>query len=208
MELEQAILARAQQLADQFAEQAQRMRESLLRDAAERLRQREQREEALARALGDRRYQQRIQAAELKLQSNMDRIRWNLVRGVEARLDERMRSLIADEPAYLDYLRGLLREGLGQMEGTRLSVRTNAADGERLAAIWEAVCAETPERELRLDETPIETLGGVLLLSDDGRVRVDNTYEGRLARLRPRLQQVILERLLPASQEPGNPFTG
>jgi V/A-type H+/Na+-transporting ATPase subunit E len=208
MELEQAILARAQQLADQFAEQAQRMRESLLRDAAERLRQREQREEALARALGDRRYQQRIQAAELKLQSNMDRIRWNLVRGVEARLDERMRSLIADDPAYLDYLRGLLREGLGQMEGTRLSVRTNAADGERLAAIWEAVCAETPERELRLDETPIETLGGVLLLSDDGRVRVDNTYEGRLARLRPRLQQVILERLLPASQEPGNPFTG
>jgi V/A-type H+/Na+-transporting ATPase subunit E len=208
MELEQAILARAQQLADQFAEQAQRMRESLLRDAAERLRQREQREEALARALGDRRYQQRIQAAELKLQSNMDRIRWNLVRGVEARLDERMRSLIADEPAYLDYLRGLLREGLGQMEGTRLSVRTNAADGERLAAIWEAVRGEAPERELRLDETPIETLGGVLLLSDDGRVRVDNTYEGRLARLRPRLQQVILERLLPASQEPGNPFTG
>jgi V/A-type H+-transporting ATPase subunit E len=208
MELEQAILARAQQLADQFAEQAQRTRESLLRDAAERLRQREQREEALARALGDRRYQQRIQAAELKLQSNMDRIRWNLVRDVEARLEERMRALIADEPAYLDYLRGLLREGLGQMEGTRLSVRTNAADRERLAAIWEAVCAETPERELRLDETPIETHGGVLLLSDDGRVRVDNTYEGRLARLRPRLQQVILERLLPASQEPGNPFTG
>ena len=208
MELEQAILARAQQLADQFAEQAQRTRDSLLRDAAERLRQREQREEALARALGDRRYQQRIQAAELKLQSNMDRIRWNLVRDVEARLEERMRSLIADDPAYLDYLRGLLREGLAQMEGARLSVRTNPGDRERLAAVWEAVCAETPERELRLDETPIETLGGVLLLSDDGRVRVDNTHEGRLARLRPRLQQVILERLLPASQEPGNPFTG
>jgi V/A-type H+-transporting ATPase subunit E len=208
MELEQAILARAQQLADQFAEQAQRTRDSLLRDAAERLRQREQREEALARALGDRRYQQRIQAAELKLQSNMDRVRWNLVRDVEARLEERMRALIADEPAYLDYLRGLLRAGLGQMESTRLTVRTNAADRERLAPVWEAVCGEAPQRELRLDETPIETLGGVLLLSDDGRVRVDNTYEGRLARLRQRLQQVILERLLPASLEPGNPFTG
>jgi len=208
MELERAILARAQQLADQYAEQARRARETLLRDAADRLRHREQREEALARSLGDRRYQQRIQAAELKLQSNLDRVRWNLVRSVEARLEERMRDLLADGPAYLSYLRGLLREGFDQMEGASLAVRTNAADHERLKAVWEAIREEATGRTLRLDDTPIETLGGVLILSDDGRVRVDNTYEGRLARLRPRLQQVILERLLPASQEPGNPFTG
>ncbi len=208
MELEQAILARAQQLADQFAEQARRTRETLLREAGERRRQREQREEALARALGDRRYQQRIQAAELKLQSNLDRVRWNLVRGVEGRLEERMRALIADEPAYLKYLLGLLREGLDQMQDANLTVRANAADRERLAAVWDEVRGEAPGRDLRLDDAPIETLGGVLLLSEDGRVRVDNTYDGRLSRLRTRLQQVILERLLPASQEPGNPSTG
>jgi V/A-type H+-transporting ATPase subunit E len=38
--------------------------------------------------------------------------------------------------------------------------------------------------------------------SEDGRIRVDNTFEGRQERLRARIQQVILERLLPG--RPGN----
>jgi V/A-type H+/Na+-transporting ATPase subunit E len=208
MELEQAILGRAQQLARQFAEQAQRTRDNILREAAERLRQREQREEAIARALGDRHYRQRVQAAELKLQSNLDRVRWNLVRGVEARLEERMRAFIEAEAGYLAYLRGLVREAAGQFESDSITLRANAADRARLAAHWAEVQAEFTGKTLTLAEEPLATLGGVLLLSADGRIRVDNTFEGRLARLRPRLQQVILERLLPASVESGNLFTG
>lgn len=207
-ELEQAILARAEQLASQYTEHARKTRETVLRETTERLRQREEREESVARAMGDRHYLQRVQAAELKLQSNLDRTRWYLVRDVEKRLQERMRDFMQDETAYTEYLRGLLRRGAGEMTGSALSVRTNAADRERLEKVWDRVLAEVPDREMRLDEEPIETLGGVLLLSTDGRVRVDNTFEGRLARLQLRLQQVILERLLPASTEAGNLFTG
>ena len=54
----------------------------------------------------------------------------------------------------------------------------------------------------------IETLGGCLLLSEDGRIRVDQTFEGRLTRLRARVQQVILERLLPGGLDTGNLFSG
>lgn len=201
-------MARAQKLADQFAEQAQRTHDAILRDAAERVRQREQREESVARAMGDRHYRQRVQAAELKLQSNLDRVRWNLVRGVEARLEERMHAFIEDEAGYLAYLHGLVREAAVQFESDSLTVRANADDRERLAACWEEIRADLPGKTLTLDEEPLATLGGVLLLSADGRIRVDNTFEGRLARLRPRLQQVILERLLPASVESGNLFTG
>jgi V/A-type H+/Na+-transporting ATPase subunit E len=208
LELEQAILARAQQLADQFAEHAQRTRDSVLREASERLRLREQREEAVARALGDRHYRQRVQAAELKLQSNLDSMRWNLVRDVEARLQERMEDFMRDGAAYTEYLLGLLQEAAAQMAGEVLVVRTSAADRERLNKAWDQVLATLPDRELRLDEKPIETMGGVLLLSADGRIRVDNTFEGRMARLRLRLQRMILERLLPASAETGNLFTG
>lgn len=207
-ELEQAILARAEQLASQYTEHAQKTRETVLRETTERLRQREEREESVARAMGDRHYLQHVQAAELKLQSNLDRTRWYLVRDVEKRLQERMRDLMQDETAYTEYLRGLLRRAAGEMTDSALSVRTNAADRERLEKVWDRVLAELPDREIRLEEEPIETLGGVLLLSTDGRVRVDNTFEGRLARLRLRLQQVILERLLPASTEAGNLFTG
>ena len=208
LELEQAILARAQRLADQYAEQAQKTRETVLRDAAERLRQREQREEAHARGLSERHYRQRVQAAELRLQSHLDRMRWNLVRRVEDRLAERMRAFIKDESAYLEHLRALLQSAAEQFESDRLVVQCNAADRKRLQADWATIEAALPGKTLRLDEDVIESLGGVLLHSDDGRIRVNNTFEGRMARLRLRLQQAILERLLPASPESGNLFTG
>ena len=208
LELEQAILARAQQLADQFAEQAQKTRELILRDAAERLRQREQREETIARGLSERHYRQRVQAAELKLQSHLDRMRWNLVRRVEDRLAERMRAFIKDESAYIGHLRELLQAAAEQFESESLVVQCNAEDRKRLQADWAAVEAALPEKTLRLDEDAIETLGGVLLHSTDGRIRVNNTFEGRMARLRLRLQQAILERLLPTSPESGNLLTG
>jgi V/A-type H+/Na+-transporting ATPase subunit E len=207
-ELEQAILGRAQQLANQFAAQAQKTRDAVLREAAERLRQRESREEAVARALGERHYRQRVQAAELRLQSNLDRVRWNLVSGVEARLEERMRALIGNGSAYREHLHGLLREGARQMGPGSLVVRANAADREHLAGALEPLRTELPDHEITVDDRPLDTVAGVLLLSQDGRIRVDNTFEGRLSRLREQLQRVILERMFPASLESGNPFTG
>ena len=48
----------------------------------------------------------------------------------------------------------------------------------------------------------------VLHLADDGRIRVDNTIEGRMARLQAQLQQRILERLLPSGFDTGNIFGG
>jgi len=209
LELERAILARAEQLAAQFAEQAQRTRDSILREASERLRQREQREEAIARAFGDRHYRQKVQAAELKLQSNLDRVRWNLVRRVEDRLAERMQSFAStDAVGYLDYLRQLVVQAAQQLPGTSLLVRANAGDSDLLQAHWATIEAAAPAKSLQLDTINLDSLGGVLVLSEDRKVRVDNTFEGRMSRLRAQLQQVILERLLPASQESGNLFTG
>jgi V/A-type H+-transporting ATPase subunit E len=201
IELEKAILARAQHLVGQYAEQGQRLRESMLREANERVRQREQREEAIARALGDRHYRQQVQATELRLQSTLDRVRWNLVRAVEARLEERMRGLIADSPAYLNYLRALLREGVNQFEVETVRITSNSRDAELLQAHWSEIQAEIPFKTLEFDSTPLATLAGVILQTPDGRIRVDHSFEGRMERLRLRLQQVILEHLLPASLE-------
>ena len=201
-------MARAQQLADQFAEQAQRTHDALLREAAERLRQREQREEAAARAMGDRHYRQRVQAAELKLQSNLDQVRWNLVRAVESRLEERIRVLRQDAAAYAGYLRGLLREGATQLGAGDLAVQADRADHELVSGLIGELAGELGDRRVELDPEPVATVAGLLLTSADGRVRVDQTFEGRLARLRPQLQQVILERLFPASAEPGNLING
>ena len=208
-DLERAILARAERLAAEFRERANRGRDSILREAAERLRLRESREEGIARSLGERTFRQRVQASELKMQSHLDLLRWNLVQDVEGRLKGRMQAFMQDESAYFHWLVDLIAEGAARMERKSLNVSVNAHDHQRLFARWDSVLERLPKGHtaVLLDEH-IDTLAGCLLASEDGRIRVDQTFEGRLARLRARIQQVILERLLPGGIDTGNIFPG
>jgi V/A-type H+-transporting ATPase subunit E len=208
-ELEKAILARAERLAGEYRERAQRSRDNILREAAERLRLREQREESIAKALGERAFRQQVQASELKLQSQLDRVRWNLVTDVERRLRERMQAFVADEASYDATLKAYLAQAAGAIESDELVAELNRKDRDRLQPGWEAMVAEAaPRVTVRLADETIECLGGLRVTSSDGRIRVDNTFEGRLERLRPRIQQVILERLLPGGLETGSVFGG
>lgn len=209
-ELERALLARAERLASAYREMTQRSRDTTLREAAERLRLREQREEAIARALGERAFRQQVQASELKMQSQLDRLRWNLVQDVERRLADRMRAFIQDDPtAYLTWLLRLIATAARAIERPALLICANPQDHQKLFARWDAVLAQlAPGQGATLCETPIATLAGVLVASEDGRIRVDHTFEGRQERLRARIQQVILERLLPVGLDTGNLFGG
>ena len=93
--------------------------------------------------------------------------------------------------------------------GADLVVEANPIDHKRLAATWATLSQiAAPGRRLTLADDPINTLGGVLVRNTDNTMRVDNTFEGRLDRLRQRVQQVILERLLPSGFDTGNLFTG
>jgi V/A-type H+-transporting ATPase subunit E len=208
-ELEKAILARAERLAAEYRERAQRSRDSILREAAERLRLREQREESIAKALGERTFRQQVQANELKLQSELDRVRWNLVTGVERGLRERMEAFRKDETAYLETLKAYLAQAAQQIEARELVAELNHQDLLAVGPQWAEIArAAAPDKSIELSPTPIETLGGVLVRSTDNRIRVDNTFEGRHERLRQQIQQVILERLLPGGLETGNVFGG
>lgn len=209
-ELERALLARAERLASAYREMTQRSRDTTLREAAERLRLREQREETIARALGERAFRQQVQASELKMQTQLDRLRWNLVQDVERRLEGRMQAFIQGDPAgYSAWLQRLIASAAATIERPALRVHANPQDHQRLFAHWDAVQAQLPAgQRATLADSPIPTLAGVLVESEDGRIRVDNTFEGRQERLRARIQQVILERLLPGGLDTGNLFGG
>jgi V/A-type H+/Na+-transporting ATPase subunit E len=210
-ELERAILARAERLAAEYRERAARGRDSILREASERLRLREQREESIAKSLGERTYLQRVQASELKMQTQLDRVRWNLVQDVERRLGERMRAFMADEPAYHAWLDQLIIEAAGLIESPQLRVHTNAHDQRQLHIRWDLIArALPPGKTLSLapPEETLDTLGGALIISTDRRIRIDHSFEGRLERLRPKIQQIIQERLLPGGFDTGNLFAG
>ncbi|RKT47665.1 V-type ATP synthase subunit E [Thiocapsa rosea] len=208
-ELEQAILARAERLAGEYRERANRSRDSILREAAERLRMRESREESIAKTLADRTFRQQVQASELKMQTHLDRMRWNLVQDVERALAGRMKAFSEDLGRYEPWLESLIVRAANLIEETSLVVSANARDLQRLAERWDSILETLPShKSVTLSKERIETLGGVLVASRDRRIRVDNTYEGRLERLRPAVQQVILERLLPSGFDTGNLFGG
>jgi V/A-type H+-transporting ATPase subunit E len=208
-ELEQAILARAERLAGEYRERASRSRDNILREAAERLRMRESREESIAKTLADRTFRQHVQASELKMQTHLDRMRWNLVQDVERALAGRMKTFSDDLQRYDPWLDSLIVRAANLIEEKSLIVSANARDLQRMAERWDAILETLPgHKTVTLSKEPIETLGGVLVASRDRRIRVDNTYEGRLERLRPAVQQVILERLLPSGFDTGNLFSG
>lgn len=208
-ELEEAILARAERLAGEYRERANRSRDSILREAAERLRMRESREGSIAKTLADRTFRQQVQASELKMQTHLDRMRWNLVQDVERALAGRMQAFSEDLGRYEPWLERLIARAVNLIEEKSLVVSANARDLQRLAERWETILETLPSHKtVTLSKEPIETLGGVLVASRNRRIRVDNTYEGRLERLRPAVQQVILERLLPSGFDTGSLFTG
>ena len=202
--LEAAILERAHRLASEYRQRAERSRDNILRDAHQRLRLREEREVLISKAQADRTYRRMVQANELKLQKEMDHLRWNLVEGVRERLGDLMQSLANDEARYLPLMSDLLGRGADEIERKELTAEVNARDQERFRPVWEQFSRKAaPDKQILLSSSPINTLGGILVRSNDNRIRVNNTFEGRMERLRGSLQQVIIERLLPGGIENG-----
>ncbi|MEJ2425615.1 MAG: V-type ATP synthase subunit E family protein [Candidatus Thiodiazotropha sp.] len=197
-QLEKAILDRAEMMAKECQNRGEAGRKNILREASERLHLREEKETLLAKSLADRAYLRKVQADELKLQSKLDHMRWNLVQVVIERLEQRMRELCQDETRYFKLLRDFLQQAAGQIDAPELRVRFNADDHHRLKPQWEKLTAElTQDKVFHLDNTTIETLGGCLITTPDERIQIDHTFEGRLNRLERKIHQALVERLLP-----------
>jgi len=197
-ELETAIMARANRLATEYRQRAEHSRDNILREANERLRLREEREVSLAKSKAEKAYRRRVQANELKMHKEMDHLRWNLVQGVQEQLARRMHELRKDREQYRSLIKMLLAHGTSQFQRQRLIVTANAEDIQWLQPEWKKLVKEAaPGKEITLSTLPIVTLGGIMIESEDNRVRLDNTFEGRMERLGNQLHQVIIERLLP-----------
>lgn len=208
-DLESAILARANRLAEEYRERAKRSRDNILREAHERLHLREQREVLVAQARAERAYRRRVQASEIRLRKEMDYLRWSLVEGVREQLVDRIRAFVADEARYLPVLKSFIGAAAAIIESDRLVAEMNAEDIRRLQTGWEAFVVDVAGgKAIELSASPLETLGGVLVRTGDNRIRFDNTFEGRMEQLGTRLHQVIIERLFPGGTDHGVIFTG
>lgn len=195
-DLEAALRDRARNLAEEHLAHARQIREQLIQEENERLRLREEREVLSAKDMAERLYRRRVQASELTLREQLERQRWDLVQAVMRRLGERLTLLTKDVERYAPLLMALLAEAARRIPERELVAELSAQDLEHWRSRWDAMSREAaPDKAVSLHPEPLSCLGGVRVRDKDNRVRVDNTFEGRMERLGDALHGVVSERL-------------
>jgi V/A-type H+-transporting ATPase subunit E len=200
--LEDALAERAKKLAAEHLAGGHQARERILADTRQRLHIEKEREVLAAKALAERAYQQEVQAAELDLRAELDRLRRELADAVLAKLPASLNALMADEARYLPLLLKYLREAAQAIERDELVAQFNARDLQRLQKDWARYAREAaPAKQLKLSPDALDSIGGVLVTSAGRDIRFDNTFEGRMERMDETLQGALAERLMPQSGE-------
>lgn len=199
-ELEAALIARANTLAEEYLAHAHRNREQINSDANKRLNLREEREILTAKAAAERMFRQRVQAAEIKQQEELDRLRWGLIQKVMQELSTRFTQVAADEKVYLPLLQRYLARAAMAIDDYELVAEINAQDHARVAKKWDAFCGEAQvHKHVVLAPDPLLCLGGVRVRNSGNTIRMDNTFEARMERLQDELLQTVMERLFAAA---------
>jgi V/A-type H+-transporting ATPase subunit E len=202
--LEASLIARADRLAQELQASAASRRKEILAETNERLHQREAHEILAASTAADTLQRQQVQSAEIRLQGELDHMRWTLVQAVLTQLDEALISLAGDEKKYLAILAGFIAAGAQAIDASTIVVALNAQDLARLNKRWESFSKDlAPGKVLQLSEHALLCSGGAMLHDSENRVRVNQTFEGRKQRMNETIIQVVMERLFPVSTAGG-----
>jgi V/A-type H+-transporting ATPase subunit E len=194
--LADALLARAHRLAEEERLLAEHERERLLNAARQRVEQRRRQAENAAELQADRHYRQMVQREELDIRAKLEKLRWTLIQSVLAELTDTLDQLHADPQQYRALLLNLLREACSTMQGDGLVAQLNNRDHSTFQQEWTQLLSEAGCRHtVELSEERCDCNGGVLLRNDADDVRFDNTFEARLERLRPIIEQRVDEAL-------------
>jgi len=202
-QLEMTIRQRAQALADKHLQAAQQERDKILAESDKRLQQREEREIEIAKAAAEQEYRRRVQASEIKMQAQLDQLRWALVQSLITDLHEQLKQLSQQDKAYINLLKQYLKNAAQLFDETELVVEVNADDYERFQ--WEQIVKDSvPDKRCTLSASPDNFTGGLLVRNQADRIRVNNTFEGLLTRLENELYQIITAQLFASAMPTRN----
>lgn len=201
-QLEQALLEQAGSLARAQRQDADSARARILAESAEKLKLAEEREILLAKVEAERRVRQQTQAAETRLVAELDRLRWALTQATLAEVKNAFRQLVQDEARYRLTLETWLAAAARSLPPGDLVAEARPEDEARLATCWaDLVTRAAPERNIRLASHDQPSEGGLRVRLADNRVRLDQTFEARQARLADELARVAMERLFASTPD-------
>jgi len=208
--LQKAILERARELAAEHVEQGELTRAKILADMREKIKLSEEKELLASQLEAEREYERLVQASELRIQAELDRNRWGLVQAAMDKVARRLAALRKDNRQYEAVFSALLRQGVEAIGQPAVIASINNGDLGRFHDRWNeivrAACGD--EVEIRLAPEACACSGGVRLVSAQGDIMLDNTFEGIIARREEQLQRIIFERLFSTVSSRGNVFDG
>jgi V/A-type H+-transporting ATPase subunit E len=190
--LRQAILAQARGQAQDLLREAQREVEGLRQRAEEdaELIRREILETARLETSMDK--QRRIAAARLEIHRHLLARREKHIADV---FDTALKQLqeLRHTKAYRNALRRLTAEAAAALAGGELRVSANREDLALLDDVFLEQISQglKPKTTLTRGEILREIDGGVIVETPDGRIRYDNTFSGRLERMRGDLRTEV-----------------
>jgi len=137
-------------------------------------------------AVVNRRVSQEKQKARLAYLAEKNRILSDVMKDVQARLLEFCRN----DSSYRPFLLKSIAQGIDAIPSDRVKVALSEKDirrykGTKLLA--DALSTMHTTKTAVLSDEPVETTGGAVVTSEDGKVRVDCTLEARLELMKPQL---------------------
>jgi len=195
-QLEQAILKRAQDLADSHLLAAQQQKTQILAESAKRQQLRENHETEIAKAAAEQQYRRKVQASEIKMQAELDELRWALIQSVISELHTALQQLTQQRDQYLPLLIHYLTTAVRNLGEKEIIVTVNPNDYQWLAPQWQQLLDSSKlTQSCRLESSENSFMGGMLVSDNQDKVRIDNTFEGLLERFEMTLCQEVNQQL-------------
>lgn len=196
--LEGLLHAQAMSLAQRHLEKGREASEQITRDMQAKLRQLAAGEELRFQIEAEQLCRQIMQASRLRTDAELDRLRWTLTQGVLAEVRARLAKLAEDPKKYQRVLRSYLAEAASVIPGDTLTAELRPEDIERLRPTSDSLVEEAaPGRRVTLSPLSDPASGGMRVRNEDGSLRVDNTFEGRMARMENEVLAAIMDTLFP-----------
>ena len=137
-------------------------------------------------AAKNRRVSQEKQKARLAYLGEKNRVLRDIMEEVQKRLTEFCR----DESSYCPFLLKAIARGIEAVPSESAKVALSERDlprFKRTKLLEDALATTQTSKKATFSDEPIETVGGAVVTSQDGKIRVDCTLEARLELMKPQL---------------------
>ncbi len=137
---------------------------------------------------------------DVETRNEMLNAREKLVEQVFAKAQDRLKEY-ASSDNYLNCLSELISETTRRISSDKLMVKLNKRDQQRLGEKQLQALSKKLKVELVKSDELIDSVGGVIVSTFDGRIVMNNTFESRLEMLKPVLRGNVAKMLFEEESE-------